>query len=104
MPAGGPCQELFFIKLIWNIIWKTGITGVGTRDAGTIKVNYQIYMKYYTQNGITETGKTGVGTRDAGTSEFSNLKTETLETGITGGFPLFWCCLASNFHLIIYSN
>jgi hypothetical protein len=30
---------------------------------------------------------TGVGTRDAGTSELSNLKTRTLETGITGGFP-----------------
>jgi hypothetical protein len=26
--------------------------------------------------------------RDAGTSEFSNLKTTTLETGITGGFPV----------------
>jgi hypothetical protein len=40
-------------------------------------------MKYYMK---TETGKTGVGTRDAATSEFSNLKTGTLETGITGGF------------------
>jgi hypothetical protein len=35
---------------------------------------------------MSETGITGVGTRDAGTSEFSNLKTRTLETGITGGF------------------
>jgi hypothetical protein len=34
-----------------------------------------------------KTGITGDGTRDAGTSEFSNLKTGTLETGITGGFP-----------------
>jgi hypothetical protein len=35
IPAGGPCtcRELF--KLIWNIIWKTGITETGTRDAGT---------------------------------------------------------------------
>jgi hypothetical protein len=33
--AGGPCRELFFIKIIWNILWKTGITGVGTREAGT---------------------------------------------------------------------
>jgi hypothetical protein len=38
-------------------------------------------MKYYMKTGIT-----GVATRDAGTSEFSNLKTRTLETGITGGF------------------
>jgi hypothetical protein len=44
-------------------------------------------MKYYMKTGITEFGITGVGTRDAGTSEFSNLKTETLEFGITGGFP-----------------
>jgi hypothetical protein len=56
------CRELLFIKLIRNIIWKTG---------------------------ISETGITGVGTRDAGTSEFSNSKTRTLETGITGGFPLY---------------
>jgi hypothetical protein len=34
-----------------------------------------------------KTGITGDGTRNAGTSEFSNLKTGTLETGITGGFP-----------------
>jgi hypothetical protein len=47
------------------------------------QVNYQIKMKYYMKTGIT-----GVGTRDAGTSEFSNLKTGTLETGITGGFPI----------------
>jgi hypothetical protein len=47
-------------------------------------------MKYYMETGITETGLTGVGTRDAETSEFSNLKTGTLETGITGGFPVFW--------------
>jgi hypothetical protein len=52
------------------------------------QVNYQINMKYYMKNGITETEITGVGTRDAGTSEFSNLKTGTLETGITGGFPI----------------
>jgi hypothetical protein len=44
-------------------------------------------MKYYMKTGITETEITGVGTRDFGTSEFSNLKTGTLETGITGGFP-----------------
>jgi hypothetical protein len=50
-------------------------------------VNYQINMKYDMKTGITETGIAGVGTRDAGTSEFSNLKTRTLETGITGGFP-----------------
>jgi hypothetical protein len=43
-------------------------------------------MKYYMKTGITETGITGVGTRDAGTREFSNLKTGTLEIGITGGF------------------
>jgi hypothetical protein len=36
---------------------------------------YQINMKYYMKTGIT-----GVGTRDAGTSQFSNLKTGTLET------------------------
>jgi hypothetical protein len=46
------------------------------------QVNYQINMKYYMKTGIT-----GVGTHDAGTSEFSNLKTGTLEFGITGGFP-----------------
>jgi hypothetical protein len=46
------------------------------------KVNYQINIKYYMKTGIT-----GVGTRDAGTSEFSNIKTGTIETGITGGFP-----------------
>jgi hypothetical protein len=46
------------------------------------QVNYQINMKYCMKTGIT-----GVGTRDAGTSEFSNLKTGTLEFGITGGFP-----------------
>jgi hypothetical protein len=40
------------------------------------------------RTGITETGITGVGARDPGTSEFSKLKTGTLEIGITGGFPL----------------
>jgi hypothetical protein len=50
-------------------------------------VNYQINMKYYMKPGMSETGITGVGTCDAGTSEVSNLKTETLENGITGGFP-----------------
>jgi hypothetical protein len=45
-------------------------------------------MKYYMKTGITEFEITGVGTRDAGTSEFSNLKTRTLEFGITGGFPV----------------
>jgi hypothetical protein len=44
-------------------------------------------MKYYMKPGMSETGITGVGTCDAGTSEVSNLKTETLENGITGGFP-----------------
>jgi hypothetical protein len=39
-----------------------------------------------------KTGITGVGTHDAGTSEFSNLKTGTLETGITGGFPSGGMC------------
>jgi hypothetical protein len=39
-------------------------------------------MKYYMKTGIT-----GGGNRDAGASEFSNLKTGTLETGMTGGFP-----------------
>jgi hypothetical protein len=34
-------------------------------------------------------GIAGVGTRDTNTSEFSNLKTGKLETGITGGFPTF---------------
>jgi hypothetical protein len=43
-------------------------------------------MKYYMKTGIT-----GVGTRDAGTSEFLNLRTGTLETGTTGGFPLKTC-------------
>jgi hypothetical protein len=38
------------------------------------------------KTGITEFWITGVGTRDAGTNEFSNLKTGTLEFGITGGF------------------
>jgi hypothetical protein len=52
------------------------------------QVNYQINMKYYMKTGITETGMTGVGTRDAGTSEYANLTTGTLETGITGGFPV----------------
>jgi hypothetical protein len=47
---------------------------------------YQINMKYYMKTGITEFWITGVGTRDAGTNEFSNLKTGTLEFGITGGF------------------
>jgi hypothetical protein len=53
-------------------------------------VNSQINMKYYMKTGITETGISGVRTRarDAGTSEFSNLKTGTLETGITGGFSM----------------
>jgi hypothetical protein len=46
------------------------------------QVNYQINMKYYMKTGIT-----GIGTRDAGASEFSNLKTGTLETGTTRGFP-----------------
>jgi hypothetical protein len=36
---------------------------------------------------ITESGITGVGTRDAGTSELLNLRTVTLENGITGGSP-----------------
>jgi hypothetical protein len=44
-------------------------------------------MKYNMKTGISETGITGVGTRDAGRSVFLNLKTETLENGITGGFP-----------------
>jgi hypothetical protein len=44
-------------------------------------------MKYYMKTRITEFGITGVGTRATGTSEFSNLKTGTLEFGITGGFP-----------------
>jgi hypothetical protein len=35
---------------------------------------YQINMKYYMKTGVT-----GVETRDARTSEFSNLKTGTLE-------------------------
>jgi hypothetical protein len=51
------------------------------------QVNYEIDMKYYLKTGITEIEKTGVGIRDAGTSEFSNLKTGTHETGISGGFP-----------------
>jgi hypothetical protein len=41
------------------------------------------------KTGITEFGINGVGTRDVGTSEFSNLKTGTLEFGITGGFPIY---------------
>jgi hypothetical protein len=57
------------------------------------QVNYQINMKYYMKTGITEFRITGVWNRHAGTSEFSNLKTGTLEFGITGGFPvviMFW--------------
>jgi hypothetical protein len=46
------------------------------------QVNYEINMIYYMKTEIT-----GVGTRAVGTSELSNLKTGTLETGITGGFP-----------------
>jgi hypothetical protein len=51
------------------------------------QVKYQINMKHYMKTETTEIGISGVGTRDARTSKFSNLKTETLKTGITGGFP-----------------
>jgi hypothetical protein len=40
------------------VAFQTGITGVGTRDAGT------------SEFGNTGFGITGFGTRDAGTSEF----------------------------------
>jgi hypothetical protein len=43
-------------------------------------------MDYYMKTRIT-----GVGSHDAGTSEFSNLKTGTLETGTNGGFSLKTC-------------
>jgi hypothetical protein len=73
VPAGGSCQ----------LCLPGALVNYACRRLLSEALLYQINMKYYMKTGIT-----GVGTRDVGTSEFSNLKTWTLEFGITGGFPL----------------